>query len=91
MPADGDYAVTFSNDPSTNQACGASVHNAAGDFHTAAQCPAVGSTVDLDGFFSSGAAFPHTWTAQQEVIIFIGCASWGDVQEGPYTISIQQL
>jgi hypothetical protein len=86
-PTAGDYAIWLETEPSTNEGCGVSAFDADQELHTVAECPAVGTTVDLDGYPSN----PITLSAGQEIVLFIGCTYWSDAQSGPYQLRIQKV
>lgn len=90
-PESGDYDIDIDVEPSTNQGCGVTAFDADMNVHTPADCPAGGSTVDLDGFYTGGEEFPLTLTAGQEVLLFVGCTYWSDAQSGPYQLHIRKL
>ena len=56
--------------------------------HTPADCPAPGTTTNLDGYFAS-ADSPFFYAAGTEVMIFAGCNSFGTETSGPYTLRIE--
>ncbi len=93
----GMYTISMSDDPSMEGACGASIQEYS-DVGTTAYydvtwCPAPGSVAELDGVYAAGEGFSTEFPleAGQRILIWVSCATWGQVTSGAYALSLQQL
>ena len=91
-PEDGDYL--FIVEPASE-----SLHLAAAirDFeseqvYTSHDCPADGQTIEIDaGSASFNPKWPETFTAGQEILIWISAPYWQDTLFGQYTLTIEKI
>ena len=91
-PETATYVLDMTTSPGTLEGCGTSISEAGGTIYDSSWCPAPGMTKEIDGFY---AAFPGTpatvdLTQGQELLIWVGCASWETEREGAYSITLSK-
>jgi hypothetical protein len=62
-------------------------------YYDTSWCPAPGSVKSLDGVYAAGDGFEQEFSLAQgqQIMIWVSCTTWSDVQAGPYTLTIQKL
>ncbi|MBL4635024.1 MAG: DUF1554 domain-containing protein [Kofleriaceae bacterium] len=94
-PEDGLYNITLES-PSGNGGFGVSVQDfedavmgGSGAFYTPADCPSNGQVKLIDGVYSHNSAdSPLSLMAGQSILLWVSSTYWSDVEEGEYTIRI---